>query len=231
MNVLWVALLTSVKQMKLDPQTWFPVLIALVGAITLELHGSATPSIGDIWLLLQPIGFGTGYVLLDMFMKGEIESDTKENSVLLRKNNTQDKEVVNSEAITAFTLSTVAILTVTSVVLNNNIDPAVEFQTLVNSPIALGGIIFTSVATTVLPLYLQSIAFKHVSATDASMILTTEPIWAAIVSCLLRGEILSLNDATGGFLLLAAALSNEIRVLDRVSNALEEKLPRIPRKW
>ncbi len=35
--------------------------LALAGVALLELGGSATPGVGDLWLLLQPIGYGVGF--------------------------------------------------------------------------------------------------------------------------------------------------------------------------
>lgn len=71
-----------------------------------------------------------------------------------------------------------------------------DFGAIVASPVALGGVLWTGdlstaqtgVVTTAIALWIESIAFARVSATDASIILTTEPLFAAAFSAVSLGE-------------------------------------------
>lgn len=195
MNVVWVSFLTMIKNKSFRVQTWVSVGLAMGGAATLELSGSATPCLGDLWLFLQPIGFGTGYVILGDLMK-------------------EGEEMVDSKTLTAFMLLVIGTLTTTQAVQSSNFIS--DLTLITQSPVAMAGVLWTSVVTTALMLYLQGLAFKHVSATDASMILTTEPVWAACVATALLHEDLSPSDIIGGLLLLSASVCNELNVVDRL---------------
>ena len=59
-----------------------------------------------------------------------------------------------------------------------------DLKPILESPIAVGGLLYMGLFTSALMLWLQSHAFKNVPATDVSIILTFEPISAAIfASC------------------------------------------------
>jgi drug/metabolite transporter (DMT)-like permease len=51
---------------------------------------------------------------------------------------------------------------------------------ILESPIAVGGLLYTGIVTTAGAILLQSYAFKRVPATEVSLILTSEPVWATI---------------------------------------------------
>jgi len=63
-----------------------------------------------------------------------------------------------------------------------------NFGAILSSPLAVGGILYTGLVTTAAALWVESIAFARVPATDASIILTTEPIFAAAAGAVTLGE-------------------------------------------
>ena len=65
LNVVWVALISSLIKKQLNTQALISAFIAVCGVAVLELDGNSPPVIGDLWSLCQPIGFGTGYLLLE----------------------------------------------------------------------------------------------------------------------------------------------------------------------
>lgn len=65
LNVVWVALISSFIKKEIKIQALLSAFIAVLGVAILELDGNSPPVIGDLWSLCQPIGFGTGYLLLE----------------------------------------------------------------------------------------------------------------------------------------------------------------------
>lgn len=159
MNVVWVALVSGVMTKSFKKKTWLAVLLAVSGVGFLELRGTVVPSINDLWLLLQPLGFGTGYLVLERNMRDYPGS---------------------ARAITSLKLITLSILTIIWALANGH-SPQ-DVLPIFQNKVATLSILYTSLVTTAFAIYLQSIVFKKVTSTDASIILTTEPIWATLFS-------------------------------------------------
>lgn len=169
----------------------------------MELQGSSPPVIGDLWLILQPIGFGTGYILLESLMKQYPEA---------------------AGAVSGFKLIAVALACVIwAIATGHNID---NLTAILSSPVAIVGLLYTGIITSACGVWIQAIAFKRVHATDASIILSSEPLWAAVVASILLGEHLSQADIIGGSFILMATISNEFNLV----NSLIEKIARSTKK-
>jgi len=81
-----------------------------------------------------------------------------------------------------------------------------SFGAISSSPLALGGILYTGLITTAAALWVESIAFARVPATDASIILTTEPIFAAVAGAITLGETFGTSDYVGASLIIGACV-------------------------
>merc|ERR1712072_1530023 len=79
-----------------------------------------------------------------------------------------------------------------------------DFSPILSSPVATGGILYTGLITTALALWVESIAFAKVPATDASLILTTEPLFAAGCGAIALGETFGTSDYIGASLIVGA---------------------------
>jgi drug/metabolite transporter (DMT)-like permease len=157
MVVVWVAFVTSFKDKTFKPQTWLSVLFATVGAGIIELNGVQLPVLGDLWLFLQPIGFGTGYILIENLMK---------------------KYPNDAAAITSLRLLTVTFMSfLWSLSIGHTMQ---DFVDVLSYPQAIVGLCYTGFFTTAMGLWVSAIAFKKVPATEASIILSLEPIFAII---------------------------------------------------
>ena len=157
MNVVWVAMISSLMNRSFKRRTWAAVLLAISGAAFIELRGVVAPSMSDLWLLLQPIGFGTGYLLLEHNMKQFPSS---------------------AQAITSFKLFTISTCSLVWAAYNGH--TLADLRPIFSNPIAAAGLLYTGLVTTAFAILVQSVAFKRVSSTDASIILTSEPIWASL---------------------------------------------------
>mmetsp|Transcript_2128 Transcript_2128/g.3349 ORF Transcript_2128/g.3349 Transcript_2128/m.3349 type:complete len:404 (-) Transcript_2128:158-1369(-) len=190
LNVVWVALVNGVRTGEFAKRTWAAIALAVTGAAFIELKGFVEPNLNDLWLILQPIGFGSGYLVLEENMKQYPES---------------------SKSITSWKLFTIGICTTTWAAMNGHtLD---DLAPILESPIATAGILYTSLITTAFAILLQSIVFKKVSSTDASIILTSEPIWAAAFAVALIGEVITWQDYVGGAFIILGCLLNEIDIV------------------
>lgn len=171
LQVVVVALVNGFREKNLNVQVWLTVVLAVAGTAFIELYGSSEMNIGDLWLMLQPMGFGTGYLLLEQVIR---------------------KYPENALEITAFKLLTVAFcMNIWAFTQGHTLNALTQIMA---SPKGLSLMLYTGGITTALCIYLQSVAFKRVSAQDCSIIVTTEPVWAGIFSYLVLGETLNSTD-------------------------------------
>lgn len=192
-----------------DLKKLIPALIAVTGVAIIELKGAAgDPTIGDLLCFAQPIGFGMGYLQLEELMKKQPSAALPVSAIKLL--------VVTCAALVFFEASPHSVVDLAGSI---DGDAAVEgvkqsvgglrvpdFTPILSSPLALAAIFYTGLITTSAALYVESIAFQRVPATDASIILTTEPLFAAAVSAALVGETFGASDAIGAFFIVGACI-------------------------
>ena len=85
-----------------------------------------------------------------------------------------------------------------------------EVEDVLTNPIASKILTYTGLVTTAGAILLQSVAFKRVSAQDASIIIASEPVWAALVAYFAMGETMNSIDITGAGLILMASVVKEL---------------------
>lgn len=182
-----------------DTTRLVPAAVAVAGVAIVELQGAAGgPTIGDALSFAQPIGFGLGYLQLEELMRKKPEAALPVSAIKLL--------VVVFMSFGLFELSPL---------MNSEVADGLQalwpprvpdFGPVISSPVALGGILYTGLITTALALWVESIAFKRVPATDASIILTTEPLFAAGAGAILLGETFGLSDYVGASLIIGACI-------------------------
>jgi len=189
---------------KFDVKTLLPAAVAVAGVAIIELQGAAgKPTIGDLLSFAQPIGFGLGYLQLEELMKKKPEAALPVSAIKLI--------VVAFASLLFFEFSPLLLdqpqqqqqMDVVSALWPPRIP---DFQPIFSSTTALGGILYTGLITTALALWIESIAFKRVPATDASIILTTEPLFAAGAGALALGETFGMSDYIGATLIIGACI-------------------------
>merc|ERR1712146_42280 len=189
LSVVWVAMLDSILKRKYDIQTTISAVIAVFGTALLELQGSSPPTLSDLWFLLQPIGFGTGYILLERLLLKYPE----------------DEYVTPTAGLKMMSMSVA-----TTIWAINNGHTLNDLQPLLTSNVALGSMLYISVITTALAIGIQSYAFKRVSAADSAIILASEPVWAAGIAAILLNEQLGVTELIGGALIIFGCMVNEL---------------------
>lgn len=187
LNVVFVSLVVGISSRRFDPQAVAAALLAVAGVAFLELAGSQGFVLGDIASLAQPIGFGMGYVRLEQIM-----ADSPRDAM----------------GVTATKLFMAALASWIFFLVSFGELP--DFSPVLAAPAAWQGILWTSLITTALAVLVESVAFRHIDATSASVIFTTEPLWAAIFAIWLISEPFSLADGVGGTLVILANVIKEL---------------------
>ena len=185
------------------PTTIAGLLLAISGVACLELLGANGGDFDPAGLALalgQPLAFGASYV--------ELEKATRDHP---------------DDALAMTALQCLAILGagVGALAAMEGADGALSdvlttWQHL-DAPLA-ASVAWTGVVSTSFTIWLCTQAFRRLSSVDASLILTSEPLWAAVVAAALLGERFSAGDALGGLLILLAVAVNDelIRVPGRM---------------
>uniref|UniRef100_A0A7R9UAU3 EamA domain-containing protein n=1 Tax=Pinguiococcus pyrenoidosus TaxID=172671 RepID=A0A7R9UAU3_9STRA len=168
---------------------WVAAVLALLGVGLLEGADTSLPSASDALLLLQPLGFGISYIKIEEAAKRFPGECT---------------------ALSAAQLVTVALVSFAWVGVDcfNGVSPAISAVT--SSPTAIAAVLYTGLITTALTIYLQTLALEKVSATDMTVIISTEPLVAAVVSVLALGERLSPLGAVGGAIIFGTCLWSQL---------------------
>ena len=185
------------------PRTIVGLILAISGVACLELLGANGGEFDPVGLALalgQPLAFGASYV--------ELERATRDHP---------------DDALAMTALQCLAIFGagVGALAAMEGLDGAMtDVLATVNhldAPLA-ASVAWTGVVSTSFTIWLCTEAFKHLPSVDASLILTSEPLWAALVAAALLGERFSAGDALGGLLIvLAVAVNDElIRVPGRM---------------
>lgn len=167
------------------PTTVAAVGLAVAGVAALCLSGEQSTLLGDAAALGQAVGFGASYIELDACMR----------------------RYPNDALPCAAIQCAVIALGASAAAFGQGAD-------LLNAPFwhdtgALVSLVWLGLVSTAFTIWLQALAFKQVPATDASIILTSEPLWAALFASALLGEHLGVNQLAGGAAILAACAVND----------------------
>jgi len=200
LNCIFVATLAELSRISktksdFDFSRIVPALIAVTGVAIIELKGAGgAPNVGDLLAFAQPIGFGLGYIQLEELMK----------------KSPQNALPVSAIKLVVVSLASLGLFEVNSMI-NSGILRIPDLTPILSSPAALGGIAYTGLVTTALALWFESVAFKRVPATDVSIILSTEPLFAAGTAALFLGETFGLSDYVGAALIIGACIVATLR--------------------
>ena len=185
---------TSVPGRKFNLEKIIPAMIAVLGVAVIELQGAGgAPNSGDLLSFAQPIGFGIGYLQLEALMHKKPEAALPVSAIKLI--------VVALASFGMFEFLPLATSGIEEWSLR-----VPDFTPILSSSTALTGVLYTGLITTALALWVESIAFKRVPATDASIILATEPLFAASAAAAFLGETFGYSDYIGATLIVGACV-------------------------
>lgn len=186
------------------PQTWLAAILCLTGVAILELFQGPNPletlGVGDVLALGQSLGFGTSFFLTERMMRGQPDQ---------------------ALPITAIQVSVTGLLSMiwcfTDGWIGSTGSESFGLPQLFLDPtmqMAAGAVLWTGVITTALNRFVETTALGKVTSAEASVILATEPLWAALFAALWLGESFGINDYVGGALIVAACLANSLKPED-----------------
>lgn len=211
-----------------DVKVLAPAALAVVGVSIVELWGAGgAPTIGDLLSFAQPIGFGMGYLKLEELMSRRPDTALPVSAIKLT--------IVALASLFYFEVG--PLLDFSSTAAAGASEWALrlpDFSAIIASPTALAGVFYTGLATTAVALWVESIAFARVPATDASIILTTEPLFAALFGAISLGETFGASDYVGASLIIGACILATLMETpgDGVQcTPTDEKPCEPPRKW
>ena len=171
-------------------QSWAAAALALIGVGVLELGDAGIAlSPGDLWAFTQPIGFGVTF-----WKTGKMMSDFPTETL----------------SITAIQVAVAAVTSLVWLGLTGSAVDGALLGDLLGSPAALGAVVWTGIVGSALTTTGLTVALGRVSSTEASVLLTTEPLWAALLAFWLLQESVGSNVLSGGALILAACLANAL---------------------
>ena len=206
-TVLWCPLLEGFIEkkpmgLKDAPQTWLAALLCMAGIGVLELSEASlelSATFGDALALLQAVGFGTGVFW---------------TSRMLRNDSSQ------ALPVTATLIATTAFLSMLWCFadgwMNGSVDPSWFRLTLPGMTMdetmrpVLGAVLWTGLISTSLNFFIELTALGKVNPSEASVLLASEPLWAALFAAGFYGSHLSTSDGVGGILIVTACLVNAL---------------------
>ena len=177
-------------------RTTVGIALAIGGVACLELLGNGggggADSLGLLLALGQPLCFGASYVWLEKAVDEHPDD-------LLSMTALQCLMVLGS--------ATLALVAAAGGVDGALADARVGLEHL-DAPL-VASLAWTGLVSTAFTIWLCAEAFKRVSSVDASLIITSEPLWAAVVAAALLGERFAAGDVVGGGLILLAVAVND----------------------
>ena len=168
---------------------WVCAGAALAGVALLELQGLTAPVASDAVAALQPVFFGISYLRI-------AEAGRKFPS--------------DDDALAMAAAQVVAVAAVASVWLlgAEGAEGFGHVLALSDQPQTLAVLAWTALASTALTILLQTYALARVPAATASLVVSSEPLWAALLAAVLLGETnYGAADVAGGALILGASLA------------------------
>lgn len=186
------------------PQTWLAATLCLLGVGILELYDPAGGGMlevgwGDALAILQAAGFGTSFFLTERMMRKQPDQALPITAVQVSVTSficmiwcLADGWVFEGGAAAAsYSLPGLFL------------DPSVRT--------AAGAVVWTGFFTTAMNRFIETTSLGKVASTEASVLLATEPLWAAIFAAFLLSENFGLNDYVGGALIVSACLANTLQ--------------------
>ncbi|CAB9523861.1 EamA-like transporter family [Seminavis robusta] len=201
------------------PQTWIAAILCLFGVGVLELGGGGGDGMdamgwGDVWSILQAVGFGTSFYITERMMA---------------------KEPSQALPITAMQCAMAAAFSGLWAVADGSGfcgpdgplalfgSPYGSWLTESDQPFTLPALFlnvdfrmvalaaaFTGFITTAGNRVGETLALGKLSSSEASVLLATEPLWAALFANFLIGEKLSLWDGVGGAIIVASCVATAL---------------------
>jgi len=111
--------------------------------------------------------------------------------------------------VTLWQLGTCAVASLVSAVIFEQ-ESLPQLLNAIQVPRVLGALLFCSLAATLLAFWAQTHLQRKVSATRAAVLFSVEPVFGFLFSYCLLGEVLTVVQAVGAFVMLAGIVASEL---------------------
>lgn len=198
--VVIVPILDFLAGKKILPREVAGALLAVAGVAFLELDGlqagdaaGFSLTSGEIFSLVQPVAFGIGFWRMEYFMRKHPNEAMK----------------LTAAQLTAIALASIASYLLSTGGIGDLPDPAQFLAWMTNGTI-ISAILWTGLITTALTVYMETLALKTLSAAEATMIFSTEPIFGGICASAVLGEQFGMGGYIGAAMVLGGCLFSNI---------------------
>ena len=179
------------------PRQWVGALLAVFGVACLELGGFQQDhmmimSMGDMLSMIQPFAFGVGFWRMEKAMQRYPSQACR---------------------MTAAQLSAIFLVTVMyGLCTMDSLETLQSFPwgEWMANPILLFGLAWTGIITTALSVYMENLALETLSASETTLIFSTEPLWGAAFAAVVLGERFGLYAWIGATLILTACVYSNL---------------------
>eukprot|EP00547_Thalassionema_nitzschioides_P000966 CAMPEP_0194205416 /NCGR_PEP_ID=MMETSP0156-20130528/4690_1 /TAXON_ID=33649 /ORGANISM="Thalassionema nitzschioides, Strain L26-B" /LENGTH=419 /DNA_ID=CAMNT_0038931677 /DNA_START=1 /DNA_END=1260 /DNA_ORIENTATION=+ len=186
-----------------SPETWLTAFICLSGVGVLIIFDPSNDAegddfsgigLGEIFGVLQAVGFGMASVFTAGILRGNID---------------QVLPVRALQVLVICIACTIWFLLDTLIRFKGKW-PTNNVQMFTDSP-TIAVLIWTGLVTTAFTRCLEGVGYSCVSSVDAQIILATQPLWAALFASWILDETLHTNDYIGGTLMMIACWSSALK--------------------
>jgi len=180
LSVVLVPLLAGLSGKQVRPLVWLGAVASFIGVGLLAYDGSP-PNVGDLWTLATALTYALYIVALE------------------RRAAEHDALVLTFTQLVWLTLLVGGWSLLSG-----------DLLELGRLSIPWPAIFYLAVAATALTTWLMASAQRHVSAPEAAIVYSLEPVWAALFAYILIGEKLGLQGWLGGILVVAAVVIAQV---------------------
>lgn len=198
-----VAVYTALSGRGLTFKTTVAVALAVCGIGCLELPavlegGLDALCLGDLVALGQPLGFGMSYIVIEQAVRDHPDDELPLAALQCMLIGAATLGIASASAGAApWELPFDMLL------------PAADAASPAEAWTVPGAVLYTGIWGTAATVWLQAAVFKRLPAVDASVILSTEPLWATGLAAMMLGDRVGMNAVVGGALIVSALLVNE----------------------
>jgi len=192
MAVVVVPLLDFVFSGKnLLPRQWTGVLLAILGVGALELgdHASLSLSTGDLISMIQPVAFGLGFWRMEQAMRSYSNQANRCTAAQLLA------VFVGSACFAGLTESPMDV-------------PVV--MAWLHDPNVVLSLLWTGIVTTAMTIYMETIALKTLTASETTLIMSTEPLSGSAFAAVVMAERFGPNAVAGALLIMMGCLVSNL---------------------
>ncbi|PXF47124.1 putative transporter [Gracilariopsis chorda] len=189
-----ISLFTATRKQQPLQTVLIPALLALTGVSILEAANGLPFGINDIFALLQAVAFASGFALNER---------------------ATEKYPHHVAALSAVQLAVIAALSSLWALTDAG---SIAISTTLTDLELSACTAYTGFITTALAVWLQNVALKRVRATEMAVLLSTEPLWAAMFAAIMCGEKMGASAVIGAAFILSACISRVFIPSNRVTH-------------